>query len=74
MPLVSNPKLRRIQVIANASLVCGIVLFIFPHPAGQLLKNVQHAVAGLAIGMSIGSNLQALRLRNRLRGQDSGGC
>lgn len=70
----TNPKLRRIQVIANAFLVCGIVLFMFPHPAGQALKDVQHAVAGLLIGVSIGANLQALRLRSRLRRQDSLGC
>lgn len=70
----NDPKLRRIQVIANAFLVCGIVLFIFPHPAGRPLKDVQHAVAGLLIGVSIGANLQALRLRNRLRRQGSLGC
>lgn len=70
----TNPKLRRIQVIANAFLVCGIVLFMFPHPAGPVLKDVQHAVAGLLIGVSIGANLQALRLRGRLRRQDSLGC
>lgn len=70
----THPKLRRIQVIANAFLVCGIVLFMFPHPASHALKDVQHAVAGLLLGVSIGANLQALRLRSRLRRQDSLGC
>lgn len=72
MGAMSNQKLRRIQVIANALLVCGIVLFLFAHPAGQMLKDVQHAAAGLLIGVSIGANLQALRLRNRP--QSTAGC
>jgi len=63
----SAGKTRRIRVIANTSLVIGIVLIHFVHPTSQLARDLSHGIGGLLIGLSIGLNLLGLRCARRCR-------
>ncbi|HEY6489110.1 MAG: hypothetical protein WCC26_19950 [Terracidiphilus sp.] len=53
------------MVVANLSLVAGIVLPYAFHPASGLGKDWLEALRGLFIGVSIGVNLLVLRFARR---------
>jgi Flp pilus assembly protein TadB len=59
------------MVIANISLVIGILLLYFVHPAGQVEGNWCHGVGGLMLGLSITVNLFGLLLVKRCGGGES---
>lgn len=55
-----DPRRRRLMVLANLSLVAGLLWWNFARPAGPY-KNWLDAVCGLLLGFSIGVNLLVLR-------------
>jgi hypothetical protein len=71
---VSNRQDRKSRIsllIANTSLVIGLLLQQFAHPAGQLERNTLHAVCGFLLGLSIVINLLMHRRARSCRTIDS---
>jgi hypothetical protein len=64
-----DPKARFTLFIANISLVVGLLLEQFAHPAGQMERNWLHGVCGFLLGLSITINLRSLILARRRRDQ-----
>lgn len=58
-------KTRHMVAVANGCLSAGLMLFLFAHPAAQLLLDLVHGTAGLLLGISIGLNLHAVLCRKR---------
>ena len=52
-----EPGARGRMVLANISLVIGLLLWLFVHPAGQIEQNWLHAICGFLLGLSIAVNL-----------------
>jgi len=52
-----DPRARRRMALANISLVIGLLLWLFVHPAGQIEQNWLHAICGFLLGVSIAVNL-----------------
>jgi zinc transporter ZupT len=55
------------MVLANLSLVAGLLLWVFVHPAGQIQRNWLDAVCGFLLGVSIAVNLLNLWSSSRCR-------
>ena len=60
-------KTRRLMVLANISLVIGLLLWLFVHPAGQLEKNWRDAACGFLLGLSVTISLFGLWFARRCR-------
>jgi hypothetical protein len=60
-----NPRDRVIFQIGNFSLVAGLLLWMFVHPASQIEKNWLHAICGFLLGLSITISLLRLRFARR---------
>ncbi|MGA3262683.1 MAG: hypothetical protein ABSC47_01405 [Terracidiphilus sp.] len=60
-----DPRIRRLMAIGNMSLVIGLLLWIFVHPAGQIERNWLHGVCGFLLGFSIAINLFGLWIARR---------
>ncbi|MGA3347300.1 MAG: hypothetical protein ABSC76_20835 [Terracidiphilus sp.] len=67
-----DPKTRRRTVIANISLVIGLLLWIFVHPSGPLEKDWLDAVCGFLLGLSVTINLFGLWSAHRCGGTATG--
>lgn len=52
-----DPKARGRMALANISLVFGLLLWLFVHPAGQVERDWLHAICGFLLGVSIVVNL-----------------
>lgn len=62
---VSDQKGRRMVAAANGCLAAGLMLFLFAHPASQLLLDVVHGAAGLLLGVCLSLHLHAFICRTR---------
>jgi hypothetical protein len=62
-----DPKTRRWMALGNISLVIGLLLWMFVHPAGQTAKDWHDGVCGFLLGLSITINLFGLRRARRCR-------
>jgi len=63
-----NPKTRLMMVLGNFSLVAALLLWNFARPSGAMAHALAahiwiDALCGLLFGVSIGSNLMAVRAR-----------
>jgi hypothetical protein len=72
-----DPRTRRLRTVANICLVVGLLLWNFDQwkwlqPSGPIERNLFHALVGLLMGVSIGSNLFRLRLARRCRAAEAG--
>jgi hypothetical protein len=52
-----DPRARRRMLLANVSLVIGLLLWLFVHPASPIEKNWLHVICGFLLGLSITVNL-----------------
>ncbi|MGA2632933.1 MAG: hypothetical protein ABSF16_01750, partial [Terracidiphilus sp.] len=62
-----DKKTRRLMSLANISLVIGLLLWLFIHPAAQMEQNWLHAACGFLLGFSITVNLHGLWVARRGR-------
>jgi hypothetical protein len=62
-----TPRSRRMLQIANACLALGLLLQLFVHPAGEIVRNTVHALVGALLGFSLVLNLFLLRQSRRCR-------
>jgi hypothetical protein len=65
MPYRRDPRSRISLFIANISLVIGLLLSTFVHPANQIEKNWVHFFTGFLVALSVTVNLRALILARR---------
>ncbi|MGD0097036.1 MAG: hypothetical protein ABSB60_11105 [Terracidiphilus sp.] len=67
-----GPRARGRMALANISLVIGLLLWFFVHPAGQIERNWLHAICGFLLGLSITVNLFGLWSARRCGVTESG--
>jgi Zn-dependent protease len=66
-----DPKGRRLRVLANLSLVLGLLLWIFVHPSVRLERDWVDGACGFLLGLSITCNLFGLWRARRSQGWHS---